>query len=131
MSSNSEAIINGIYEKWLGCLPDDCDPDGMMAKIKQQAAEIEQLKTNNGKLSATIELRDKEIERLKEENTEEGRCTWGQEDQYDADENAWDTDCGESFYFMFDGPVANRFKACPYCGKKIIEKPYVADKDGE
>lgn len=39
----------------------DFDPDGMMAKIKQQAAEIEQLKTNNGKLSATIELRDNVI----------------------------------------------------------------------
>ncbi len=39
----------------------------------QQAAEIEQLKTNNGKLSATIELRDNvikqqdaELERMKE-----------------------------------------------------------------
>ena len=55
-----------------------------------------------------------------------GECNWTQED---VDYDDWDTDCGECFTFFDSGPKANRFKFCPYCGKKLQEVAQPSGKD--
>lgn len=44
-------------------------------------------------------------------------CTWSA--CGDDDRTLYDTDCGNIFEFMNDGPIENRMKFCPYCGKRI------------
>lgn len=36
----------------------------------------------------------------------------------DSDET-WETCCGKVFAFTADGPRANGFRFCPYCGGKL------------
>lgn len=42
-------------------------------------------------------------------------CNW----QYDESHDKWDTNCGEGFQLMCDGPKENKMKFCPYCGLKL------------
>jgi len=56
---------------------------------------------------------------LKVKNVE-GACIWEEESGY----NLWESQCGKMFEFYDDGPVANGFKFCPYCGQKIEEATY-------
>ena len=44
------------------------------------------------------------------------KCWW----EADEDEN-WDTTCVNKFVFIDDGPIANGFRYCPYCGKPLVE----------
>jgi len=42
-------------------------------------------------------------------------CLWASVD------GCHETECGELFYFDYNGPKDNRFKFCPFCGKHIEE----------
>lgn len=42
-------------------------------------------------------------------------CDWTE----DEDGN-WHTGCGEMFVFTTDGPVENKMRFCPYCGKALV-----------
>lgn len=44
-------------------------------------------------------------------------CTWKHEQT--ADHAYYVTACGQDFCFEDGTPVDNKFKFCPYCGKKI------------
>ena len=44
-------------------------------------------------------------------------CNWYQDDE------AWKTTCKNAFVFNDDGPSANGFAFCPYCGMPLNEKP--------
>ncbi len=44
-------------------------------------------------------------------------CKWTEDE-----DNGWHSSCGESTALIYDAPIADGFKFCPYCGKKIIEK---------
>lgn len=41
-------------------------------------------------------------------------CRW----EADEDGNWWSS-CGEGFTFIDGGPVENRLRFCPYCGKRL------------
>lgn len=43
-------------------------------------------------------------------------CTWEPDD-----DGVWNTSCGNAFVFNDDGPDANGFKFCPYCGKPLAQ----------
>lgn len=43
-------------------------------------------------------------------------CTWESDD-----DGIWNTACGQAFLFNDDGPTANGFKFCPYCGRPLIQ----------
>ena len=45
------------------------------------------------------------------------KCKW----TFDIDSEYYDTECGEVHYFTADGIKENKFKFCPYCGRKIEE----------
>ena len=47
-----------------------------------------------------------------------GSCVWSQ--AYD-ESDAYESTCGESMWFMGDGPKENNFKYCPFCGAEIKE----------
>lgn len=70
--------------------------------------------------------------RLKDEeqpDTMTWTCAWSE----DADGNWW-SDCENGHIFSDGGPAGNGFKACPYCGRPLVEKPYAepeAEPDGE
>ncbi len=55
-----------------------------------------------------------------EKNTE--TCEWC--DDYDG---VWQTTCGNAWQFNNGGPINNKMKFCPYCGKSLIEKRIEAD----
>ena len=42
-------------------------------------------------------------------------CQWKSDDI----DGGWDTECGEKFCFMADGPKENGYRFCPHCGKPI------------
>jgi len=42
-------------------------------------------------------------------------CDWEEDDE------SYSTDCGQWFYFEYDGPEENGFKYCPYCGRELKE----------
>ncbi len=44
-------------------------------------------------------------------------CTWTEDE-----EGNWDTACGEMHTFAWDGPIENKHRFCPYCGKPLLEK---------
>lgn len=54
--------------------------------------------------------------RCKGESPRPASCTW----RLDED-GLWQTDCKNAFLFNDDGPKANGFKVCPYCGKPLLE----------
>lgn len=41
-------------------------------------------------------------------------CAWVQND-----DGVWETSCSMAFEFTVDGPKANHFLFCPYCGDRI------------
>lgn len=41
-------------------------------------------------------------------------CAWIEDEM-----GCWDAACGQSFEFYAEGPKENKFKFCPYCGKRI------------
>lgn len=45
-------------------------------------------------------------------------CTWRQDD-----DGLWQTDCKNTFVFNDDGPEANGFRVCPYCGGQLVTSP--------
>jgi hypothetical protein len=44
-------------------------------------------------------------------------CEWS---QVDTSSDMWETECGESFVFIADGPEENDMKFCCYCGESLI-----------
>ena len=50
-------------------------------------------------------------------------CEW-----HGDSDGLWGTSCGKAFEFTEDGPEANGFKFCPYCGNPLVEVAY-ADED--
>jgi len=53
----------------------------------------------------------------------EDLCDW----QYDEADDTWETACGQSFQFYDGGPLYNRFRWCPYCGRALRETASIAD----
>ena len=51
-------------------------------------------------------------------------CAWTENE-----DGQWETDCGGSFEFNDGGPVVQRFRVCPFCGKPLTEVPYVEDDE--
>ena len=53
-------------------------------------------------------------------------CDW----KYDDDDIApkWDTACGKSWAFVYEGPVENGVRFCHGCGKKVSLLPAPTDK---
>ena len=47
---------------------------------------------------------------------QQSTCTWG------YDDDAWETECVETFIFFDGSPTYNDFTFCPYCGSKIVEQ---------
>jgi hypothetical protein len=47
-------------------------------------------------------------------------CEWSTDEESDM----WETTCGKAFVFNEDGPIANGFKFCPFCGLSLDELPY-------
>ena len=41
-------------------------------------------------------------------------CIWTEND-----DGAFETSCGEAFEFTNAGPKENKFRHCPYCGKRL------------
>jgi hypothetical protein len=53
-------------------------------------------------------------------------CNWLE----DA-EGVWGSDCGLSWIFVAGGPVDNRMKYCPRCGKPLVDEPYDESEPSE
>ena len=47
-------------------------------------------------------------------------CEWST----DGESGMWETTCGKAFVFNEDGPIANGFEFCPFCGLSLDELPY-------
>jgi len=60
------------------------------------------------------------IKSLMTEPDESITCKWRQVLKPISDE-AYETGCGNTHYFLDEGPYENRYVFCPYCGKKIEE----------
>ena len=84
-------------------------------------------KTRNYKNFKQTEAQNKaltaEISQLKEAK---GSCKWFQENEHGFDPtDTWQTNCGD-YYTIFEGtPAENKMKFCCFCGKPLIEKPFV------
>lgn len=50
-------------------------------------------------------------------------CDW----ECDSD-GPWNACSGHTFEFFDDGPAANGFKYCPFCGRMLTEKPFEEDE---
>jgi hypothetical protein len=48
-------------------------------------------------------------------------CEWST----DGESDRWETTCGKAFVFNEDGPIANGFEFCPFCGLSLDELPYL------
>ena len=53
-------------------------------------------------------------------------CEWHLDD---GEANAWESSCGDVFFFENGDPSLNGFKFCPYCGKRLTQR--AADADTE
>ena len=56
---------------------------------------------------------------------EEAVCNWHQDD----DDGTWATDCGGIFVIIEGTPSDNKMKFCAYCGKPLVEHPFVDSED--
>ena len=55
-------------------------------------------------------------------------CEWS---TADGESDMWETTCGKAFVFDEEGPVANSFKFCPFCGLSLDELPYPDADEGK
>jgi hypothetical protein len=54
-------------------------------------------------------------------------CTWTE-----LDNGFYEAECNEEWYEFMDGtPKENSFQFCPFCGKPLVEKFFVAETDKE
>ncbi len=62
---------------------------------------------------------------------EKENCEW----KYDANIDAWDSDCGECFCFMEGTPAENNMRFCHGCGHPVVvvavDTPAAEDEDDE
>lgn len=58
--------------------------------------------------------------------TRNRQCTW----TYDSD-GVWATSCEHTFCFNDGGPTENHFTCCCYCGKPLVEVPWVDDYEDD
>lgn len=47
-------------------------------------------------------------------------CTWRET----HDGESWETDCGNCFVFIVDGPAKNGMRYCCYCGESLVAVSY-------
>jgi hypothetical protein len=79
------------------------------------------------KARESIATLTRELEAVREEKSQP--CRWTQED--DSESDTWSTSCGQ-YYVINDGtPRENDMKFCSFCGKPLIEEPYVEPPDEE
>jgi hypothetical protein len=52
-------------------------------------------------------------------------CTWTQ----DGSLEYYNTECGNAFYFTDEGPTEHEFRFCPYCGRKLVDVPYIEEEE--
>jgi hypothetical protein len=53
---------------------------------------------------------------MKEQNINPNICIWTKDE-----EEIWWTSCDNAHQFFDGGPRVNKYKFCPYCGKKLQE----------
>lgn len=49
-------------------------------------------------------------------------CYWEQPEGTTVMDGQWYTRCGNMFEFFNEGPRANEFQFCPYCGRRLVER---------
>jgi hypothetical protein len=54
------------------------------------------------------------LRELAEYQSRDGTCDWAENQ-----DGAYETSCGETFEFTDGGPKENKFKHCPYCGRRM------------
>jgi hypothetical protein len=59
-------------------------------------------------------IHDDVLRELAEYQSRNGTCHWAEND-----DGAHETSCGETFEFTDGGPKENKFKHCPYCGRRL------------
>ena len=52
-------------------------------------------------------------------------CTWTQ----DSSGELYATECGKSFHFVEQVLSESDFMFCPYCGKTLIDVPYIEEDE--
>ena len=53
-------------------------------------------------------------------------CQWTQNE-----DGAWESACGHRWEFIEGGPTENGMKFCCYCGKPLVDVPYIEERDDE
>jgi len=57
-------------------------------------------------------------------------CTWAQETYGDVEHNVWEPSCGNPAWVLDDGsPAENGMKFCPFCGRPLVEQPFVSEEE--
>ena len=51
-------------------------------------------------------------------------CTWTQDSNF----YYYISECGDVHQFTDGGPKENKFRFCPYCGKKLVDVPYIEEE---
>ena len=59
--------------------------------------------------------------------TTDETCTWTE----NVSDGSWSTGCGEDFMLNDGTPAENHMRYCCYCGKPIVEQPYVEEEDDD
>lgn len=62
------------------------------------------------------ELRRAKLEEVRQNDNQQAKvatCRWTET------EECWESQCGQSFVFIADGPTENKMVFCPYCGGKL------------
>ena len=92
----------------------------------RQLARSDDLWTGNEvcRLLDEIDYLDEQLSLEQESNQEE--CQWVA-DEY---ESYW-TSCGNGWVFEEGGPTDNDMKFCCFCGKHLVDIPYLSDYDPE
>jgi hypothetical protein len=52
-------------------------------------------------------------------------CTWTQDESLEY----YKTECGKAFYFNYEGPTEQEYLFCMFCGKKLVDVPYIEEEE--
>lgn len=83
--------------------------EGMATKCQQCKDEL------LGKAVAFVVALQRDVQSRRAAPGRTHSCRW----KADEDGNWWSS-CGEGFVFNDGGPVENRMRYCPYCGKRLV-----------
>jgi hypothetical protein len=132
---STSAEHGGVQEDEHGLYCFFSDYQTLEARLREVEGERDRMKEDWQRADAALDQVVRNNDRLKAQLAAaegvKGNCEWKEWDNPDND-GQWDTSCNNTFTLICGTPYDNDMRYCPYCGKLLTVRGFLAQqKEGK